>query len=111
MTQFVGCLAGFTIIFGVAASVAIWFRWCGALSVCSWTVEVVGHFFIVLFTITLLSSQTAFKTLPGVDPWEYQLYMNIMVGTLLPACIIWTISGNVTTQRRIKMSEEIGESS
>ncbi len=111
MTQFVGCLAGFTLIFNVTASVCIWFRWCGALSVCNWTTEVVGHFFIVFFTIMLLSSATALQSIPGVDPWEYSLYMGIMVGTLLPACIIWTISSNVITQRRIKMSEEAGETS
>ena len=111
MTQFVGCLTGFTLLFNVTASVCIWLRWCGALSVCNWTTEVVGHFFIVLFIVLLLSSATAFQSLPGVKTWEYNLYIGIVVGTLLPACVIWTLSANVTTQRRIKMSEEAGESS
>ena len=46
-----------------------------------------------------------------MDPWEYNLYMGIMVGTLLPACLIWTVSSNVISQRRMKMSAEVGEES
>ncbi len=90
------------------AAASIQFKWAGALSVCTWTVEVVGHFFMVLFIILLLASQTAFKTMPGIEPWEYSMFMSVTVGTLLPACLIWSISGMVTTRRRVKLTEESG---
>ena len=63
---------------------------------------------MVLFVILLLASQTAFKSLPDAKPWEYNLFMSLAVGILLPACLIWSISGMVTTRRRVKLTEESG---
>jgi len=40
--------------------------------VSTWTVDVVGHFFLVLFILVLLSSATAWKNSQG---WEYKVFM------------------------------------
>ncbi len=87
LTAYVGCLAGFTIIFGVLAVACIQFKWAGVLSICTWTVEAVGHWLQVTFLIVLLASQTAMKSMPDVEVWMYNMLLGIMVGMLLPGAL------------------------
>jgi hypothetical protein len=113
--------------------------WPGILMITTWSVDVVGHFFLVFFILILLSSQTAFKTddtwevsvcdnlrlqmlLPPPHPLplaphphpntyslQYKTFMNIFVGTLLPACLAWSFTGTAMARRRVKQSGEDGE--
>lgn len=85
MLQYFGCLSGFTMLFGLVAAASIYYRWISMLSICTWTVEVVGHFFLVFFIIALLASQGAGAKIPDsvIQPWAEKLFMNVMAGILL----------------------------
>jgi hypothetical protein len=110
LTSFFGIVAGFTYFFGILAAVSVWRSWPGMLSICSWTVEVVGHFFLVLFIILLLAASSMFSyatNLGGFPTYGhalYSAYLSLMVGILLPAVLLWGLSASVMAQRRIKLS-------